>query len=123
MRTVRLLPLALLIAGCGGSSTKTVAETNTVTGTTTVAAPATTPTTTKAAASSSSSDGLGKWFKSGGIRLKVLHVKASRFLHYEGGTDSDQTPNGSARTIKAKQHGHYVYVETRLANKTSQGID
>lgn len=112
MRSPAWPVLGLLLVGCGSGETKTETEKATPSGTGTIKA---TP--------EPQGDDLGKTFASGGIKLKVLSVRASRTLQYEGGTQSEQTPNAETRTIKAKQGGRYVYVKTRLTNDTSGGID
>lgn len=120
---MRLAVVSLAIvtlAGCGGSSgektrTVTVIET---------AEPAQTDTPSPTSTQTPQpSDDLGKSVSSGGIVLKVVDVRASKTLTYQGGVQSDLTPDAETRTVRAKQGGSYVYVKTKLTNKTKAGID
>ena len=59
---------------------------------------------------------VGEPVRSGGIELTVTGARAESSLSY---TDV----LGDRKTEKAKQGGRYVFVETKIKNSTSRGID
>lgn len=67
------------------------------------------------------SDDVGKTVTSGGIKLKVMSLRRASTVRYESGTQSEETPNATARTVRAPQGGHYVFVKTRLTNDHVRG--
>lgn len=121
IRTIALVLLPGVIAGCGSGETKTVTETRTVTVTETT--PTEVPASEEGATSSSQGDDIGKTKTSGGIKLRLISVRSSRKLRLQGGTQTESTPNGEPRTIRAKQGGRYVFVRTRITNDTKASID
>jgi hypothetical protein len=121
VRAVRCLivPVTFVLlaaaSSCGEGETKTVTVTETVTS----EQPAT-PTETE---QSTEDNDLRQPLTSGGITVNVLGVRAGQTLRYEGGTQSDVTPDAEPRIVKAKQDRRYVYIKSRLTNDTSSGID
>jgi hypothetical protein len=105
--------LAAMLVGCGGG-TKTV----------TVTSPAVaTDSKTTGERSSTPVPRLPARTVSGGIEIRVLKAYALSSLRYEGGTQSELTPDARPRRVKAPQGGRYVYVRTIVKNDTSAGID
>ena len=60
---------------------------------------------------------------SGGLQLKLLSVKRQPSITYVGGTYSDLTPEGNAKTIRATGGGYYLVVNTSGKNGTKEPID
>jgi hypothetical protein len=105
--------LTEMLVGCGGS-TKTV----------TVTSPAAaTHSRTTAERSRTPVPRLPARAVSGGIEIRVLKVYALSSLRYEGGTQSELTPDAQPRRVTAPQGGRYVYVRAIVKNNTSAGID
>jgi len=109
--SVAVVASCIAAAGCGGTTTtkKTV----------TVAPPpaATTPTAKAEPTAPSQVE------KSGGITIRVLDVTSSKTVRYQGGTQSDVTPDATPKTVRAPQGGRYVYVKTRVSNGSKTGLD
>jgi len=60
---------------------------------------------------------------SGGITITVTGISETPSVTYEGGIQSDVTPNGTKRTVKAETGATYVTVSTKIANETKGPID
>jgi hypothetical protein len=111
-----------LVLGVGGTLLLDGGDSDSSEATTSTVAAAPTESTPTDVTSTTASGG-GKSAVSGGIALTVRGAHASPTITYEGGTDSDVTPNGEAKTVKAPQGGRYIYVDTTITNNTSKGID
>jgi len=103
----------IVVAGCGSSDTKTVTETVSEE-----------TATAESDSSASQSEPIDNPAKSGGIEVAVRRAFTKPTVSYVGGTDDSRiTPNGEPRTVNAPQGGSYVYVDAKVTNETSEGLD
>ncbi|MDX6633037.1 MAG: hypothetical protein QOG26_1042, partial [Solirubrobacterales bacterium] len=66
---------------------------------------------------------VGQETKNGAIGLKITKVTSSPTLIYQGGNQTEVTPNGIKRIVHAPQGGRYVLVQAVVTNDSHAGID
>lgn len=60
---------------------------------------------------------------SGGITVSVASIKESPSVVYEGGTQSEETPDGNRRQVDAEPGATFLMVDTEVTNESKGPID